>query len=57
MTITPEQREELAKVCQPVMDWLVKNCHPHTAVTVDSFRAELVEGIASVHRGEEVEKP
>ena len=50
MIPTPEERQELQQAAQPLMQWLWENCHPHCTVIVDSERAELVEGLATVRR-------
>lgn len=34
------------------MDWLLKNCHPHTTAIVDNQTAEVLEGVAVVNRKE-----
>lgn len=48
MIITEQQHSQLEKVVRPVIEWLRKNCNPHTSIIVDTTNAELVEGIASV---------
>lgn len=48
MQLTPEQQESLELAAEPLMDWLLKNCHPHTMVVVENDRAELFEGIVMV---------
>ena len=50
MTITLKQQAELKEAARPLVEWLKDNCHPHCTVIVDSQKAELVEGIASVNR-------
>lgn len=45
MNLTPEQQEPLELAAKRLMDWLVKSCHPHTKVIVESDRAELLECI------------
>lgn len=54
MKVTEEQRKELAKVCEPLMEWLANpdNCHPHVKVIVDSGHVELVEGICTYRTNE-----
>jgi len=52
MIIKEEQRQELLLAAQPLMRWLGKNCHPHVTVIVDSEMAELLEGLATVHKKE-----
>jgi hypothetical protein len=44
MGLTTEQTDEFKALAKPLMDWLERNCHPHTTVILDSHRAELVEG-------------
>jgi len=41
--------EEFWQLCEPLMQWLNDNCHPHVKVILDSVTAELVEGLTS-HR-------
>ena len=48
MKLTDEQIEEFSKLAKPMMEFLVKNCHPHTSVSIDSDKAELKEGVAAV---------
>ena len=48
MKLTEEQRESLELAAEPLMDWLLANCHPHTLVIVENDRAELLEGLAMV---------
>lgn len=56
MILTKQQREQFERACGPLMDWLVNNCHPHVTVIVDSQRAELVEGVASIMRRDDDNK-
>ena len=48
MKLTEEQRETLELAAEPLMAWLLTNCHPHTLVLVESDRAQLLEGLAMV---------
>lgn len=48
MTLTEEQRNALLEAAKPLMQWMKDNCHPHCQVQVESDRACLVEGIATV---------
>jgi len=41
--------QEFYQLCEPLMQWLNDNCHPHVKVVLDSVTAELVEGLTS-HR-------
>lgn len=48
MILTDDKVVEFESAAKPLMDWLEVNCHPYVTATVDSHRAELVEGIANV---------
>jgi len=48
MIITKEQSGEMLEAAKPLIKWMNDNCHPHTKVIVETDRAELVEGVASV---------
>jgi hypothetical protein len=37
--------EEFKKACEPLMNWMLKNCNPHTSAIVNSLNAELMEGV------------
>ena len=50
MKLTEKQYEELQSLIKPLQQWLNDNCHPHMKVVADSESAELMEGLASVHR-------
>lgn len=50
MILTPEQIAELTEAAKSLMLWLENNCHPHCQVIVDSHRAQVVEGLATVIR-------
>jgi hypothetical protein len=50
--MTKQQHQELKEAAKPLMDWLLKNCHPHTTAIVDSQLAEVLEGVAVVLRKE-----
>lgn len=43
--MTTEQTQEFEKLVKPLMEWLLKNCNPHTTVILDPRHAELVEGL------------
>ena len=46
--------EEFQAVTRPVIEWLNKNVHPHTAITITGTSAELVEGICAYHTNDYV---
>ena len=50
--MTEQQHQELKEAAKPLMDWLLKNCHPHTTAIVDNQTAEVLEGVAVVNRKE-----
>jgi len=47
MIFTKEQREEFERVTRPVIEFLNKNCHPHTTVTIETNHASLFEGVCA----------
>lgn len=52
MIIDQKQMDELHVLTKPLSDWLIKNCHPHCEISIDSDRAELKEGIAGINTQE-----
>jgi len=48
MIIEQKQLDEFHVLAKPLSDWLIKNCHPHCEISIESHRAELKEGIAAV---------
>lgn len=50
MTLTKDQIVAFKEAALPLMQWLNDNCHPHCTAIVDSERAEVMEGLASVMR-------
>lgn len=50
MTLTKDQIAAFKEAALPLMQWLNDNCHPHCTAIVDSERAEVMEGLASVMR-------
>jgi len=46
-----EERKEFAKLCEPLMEWMADNCHPHYTAIINYTRADLVEGVVG-HRTE-----
>jgi hypothetical protein len=42
--VTDDQRVQFEEASRPLIKWMAENCHPHTAVLVDSVSAELFEG-------------
>ena len=50
--MSEEQRKAaFVAAAEPLIEWVAKNCHPHTTVVLDATHAELLEG-AIVHRTE-----
>ena len=45
MTENTINKEAFEEACRPLMQYLAENHHPHITVTVNSTRAELVEGL------------
>ena len=45
MILNEKQQEEFKKAAKPLVEWLIKNCHPHVTAIVDPYSVELVEGI------------
>jgi hypothetical protein len=52
MALTEQQYQELKAAAKPLMDWLLRNCHPHTTAIVDNQLVEVLEGVAVVNRKE-----
>lgn len=50
--LSDTQKQELNRAARPLMDWLLKNCHPHTTAIVDNQLTEILEGVAVVNRKE-----
>jgi len=48
MVLTKEQIAEMEKCAKPLIEWMAKNLHPHTSITVNSTSAEVKESIAKV---------
>ena len=48
MILSQEQYASFQEAAKPLIRWLNENCHPHVHVVVDSTRAELSEGVASL---------
>jgi hypothetical protein len=48
MVISKKQLAELEAVAKPLVEWMLKNTHPHCTVIVDSQKVELVKGVASI---------
>ncbi len=44
---TKEQREQLKRLTEPVMEWLSNNFNPYVYVVIKLDRAELLEGQCS----------
>jgi hypothetical protein len=52
--LTEQQQKDFDAVTRPVIEWLNKNCHPHTTVIVEPTRAELSEGVFAFNTNEYV---
>jgi hypothetical protein len=48
MILNKEQIEALEQAAKPLMKFLAENFHPHAKVIVESNKAEIVEGSATV---------
>ena len=48
MILTQKQKEEFEKTVKPLIKFLAENFHPHVTAIVDSGRAEILEGSASI---------
>ena len=49
MKTNEQLQEEFQKLAQPLMDWMLKNYHPHTHVYIDNGHAEISEGLCVVN--------
>ena len=55
MNLTEKQKIEFDELASPLMDWMVKNMHPHMSVILDSATAELLEGVRAIERNPKVQ--
>jgi len=45
VVITEEKEKEFRDLSKPLIDWLLKNYHPHTKIIIETDSAEIVEGL------------
>ena len=48
MTLSQDQLRSFSAAAEPLIKWLVDNCHPHCVATVDVTGAVLREDLARV---------
>ncbi len=47
-SFTKEQVEEFEKCSKTMMDWLDKNCPPHSTCIITNTECELLDGVRTV---------
>jgi hypothetical protein len=48
MILTEEQKKQFEEKVRPLIKWVAENFHPHVKIILESDRAEILEGSASI---------